>query len=465
LSDWARLTKSGTYRLEGHYVGVLPEQKPPVPPGVELWRGEATTPPIEIEVLDVDDYLAQRVERSVRHEVAAELRGPHRVAPLKPLELELTVRNYAVKTQTVNWPHDLRLWIITREGDRVATASSHIRADFEEVAIPPGGAISRSIVLPAGDLVGEALADYRMFVDLSGLNGMPVRLPSNMVQIDWSLGGSEVLELVRKAAEGPATGSRNLPLKTLRVYLADLREVLEGIDPGRLGGAAPALLDDLKLAARLKPIQPEPGHVNLEIRVSATNGWRFEDPRWNEALEATGTDNLERIGRILEVRRHLGWSLGVGIDPEPEATLETISAVFRDLQDFEGDWSSPPLLRVGSVVDADAGRMVFRASPLPANLVLRATVEGDQLKMRGAKRIAGAGQSAAEAMFRPEEMATLSGELLASEEDLLRWIEDEDMPSRRLLVMADGEVRWEQLATVLGLLSRRVPQLNLVIAR
>jgi hypothetical protein len=32
-----------------------------------------------------------------------------------------------------------------------------------------------------------------------------------------------------------------------------------------------------------------------------------------------------------------------------------------------------------------------------------------------------------------------------------------------LVVLADEEIRWEQLAPVLGGLSRRVPQLNLVI--
>src|SRR5690606_1313859 len=60
VSDWVELPGTGTYALRGTYRGVLPTQVPQVPRGLGLWRDAATSEPVQLAVLSVGDYLAQR---------------------------------------------------------------------------------------------------------------------------------------------------------------------------------------------------------------------------------------------------------------------------------------------------------------------------------------------------------------------------------------------------------------------
>ena len=61
---------------------MLPDQRPQVPGALSLWRAEAVTPPLQVDLLHPDAYLAQRPERERRRELAIGLEGPARFPTL-----------------------------------------------------------------------------------------------------------------------------------------------------------------------------------------------------------------------------------------------------------------------------------------------------------------------------------------------------------------------------------------------
>ncbi len=223
LSDWTQLSASGTYQLSGRYTGVLPEQQPQIPRGLALWRDAAVTPPIHVTLTSVQDYLAARSDHAARRGLELTLAGPSVLPPRDPIFFRRTIRNPGTNTQSFPWPEAASWWILDHENRRVRGAATALEGAYEEISLAPGSTFTRELPIRTDVLEGEPFGHYRVFVDLRPESPLLPRVPSNPLPLRWQLEPDHVIDLLRKAAAGPAAGLRNAPLKLLRLYLTPLR--------------------------------------------------------------------------------------------------------------------------------------------------------------------------------------------------------------------------------------------------
>jgi hypothetical protein len=361
VGDWVSLPGTGRYRLQGTYRGVLPTQFPQVQRGLSLWRDAATSPPVELSVLSVADYLAQREERTRRGGRRVTLTGQHRVSPLEPARFVVRVENLGTTERRWVWPDDAAFWVVDGKGRRGAPMAV-ITGSTTNRVLAPGTAVDLSFAIAPDRWESEPLGDYTVFVDLGeGRDGEP-RVPSNVLPLAWRLGATEVEALVREAAKGSGTGGRNAALKTLRVYLGDIGTELERLDRSRLDAQAGGLADRLGLAARLRPVFPKPGEVGITLAVRADATIEWADPIVAKVLGAQGGDVRSQSRELAAVRRHLGWELTPVLVPADAVSLADLLRVTGEWITEASDWTGPPEIRWISGTNAAPVRLVLRAA-------------------------------------------------------------------------------------------------------
>jgi hypothetical protein len=459
ISDWVQLHESGTYQLEGHYVGVLPEQTPQVPAHLKLWRGSAQTPPLQYTVLGVPDYLAQRMERATRRQLQLELAGPNRVEPLQPSPLRLTIRNAGGSPQRMVWPNEFQLWIVNPEGQRVGNLPLPVDGAYDQLVIPPGAALERAVPFDWTRLEGEPFASYKLFVDLEPAPGAP-RLPSNPLDIQWKLEASEIHQLVLQASHGPRMGLRNPALKLLRVYLADLGPDLAAMDLDTAPAQARDLRDQLRLASCLKSFAPEPGRVDLTLTIPATQPAHLSDPM----IEACATliPPVRRIfpdttlEAILAVRRHLGWEVTLNIQPAPDTMLDTVRYALRPFDRFATDLAT----HSRALIHADSTNIpttvTFRSQPIPARFLLRLTKPGSTVRHEFARKAPSLIPLPQGDLFRSDEIFQAPFQSV-EDRTVLDALLDAAMVPPQTLVLAEPKVTWGELLEALDpFLSRHI---------
>lgn len=345
LSDWASLSDSGTYELQGQYVGVLPQQQPQVARGLSLWRDTAVTAPIQLTVLKTTDYLRQRAERGQARGLTIELRGPSVLPPQTPVSLRAMVINTSQVTQRAVWPSHFQLWVMTHSGQRLREVAGLIKAPYTEIALPPGSRWTNDIPFAADQLEGQPFGTYEVFLDLAADGPQTPRVPSNSLSIRWELTQNDVASLINRATAGPAVGARNAPLKLLRTYLTEIKSSLVALNLGSSSPSAAELARQLQLAAHLKPLAPKPGRVDWEIAVNADGHASFIHPLLNERARDLNIAVSNRVAALFSVRRHLGWDVGLVLKPENETTIARLKLAADQLRTFEPELAAPLHLR------------------------------------------------------------------------------------------------------------------------
>lgn len=410
VSDWVQLFASGTYRLQGHYIGVLPEQQPQVPRGLQLWRDAATTPPILFQVISVGDYLAQRPDRSSRRSLVFELSGDAVVTPPEPVALRWELRNRSDQPQTVRWPLDVQVWVVDAHGQRMPNVPTLLAGDYEELTLPPGGVIARPFELdPIRWFEGVPFGDYRVFLDLDGPSAAEPRLPSNAIPLRWRLDDATVANLLAEAARGGRMAFRNAPLKLLRVYLGELGPQLQPVAANAQDSRTRALARELWLASRLKPLAPKPGRVEWSLRLAANGQVSLDEPALARvAQEVAATDPL---AGLLGLRRHLGWEVGLNLQPEPDVPLSLVFQRAVDLQALSGPLGG--IIRAGTTGDLTnrLGGVTVRPESVPAIGLVQ--LADDSLAPQGRR---------APIVIPPDDLRQQPSESLADDEALSAWL-------------------------------------------
>lgn len=347
VADWVRLPGTGTYQLRGTYRGVLPGQFPQLSRGLALWRDAAVSPEITLRVLGVDDYLGQRGERSARRGLRVDVSGPRRLSPLQPAVFRVALENIGREPQALRWPDDLSLWVLDAGRQRAAPAAVIEGGPGSAWTLAPGQREERAFTLTADRFEGEAFGEYAFFVDVPASAAQP-RVPSAPVPVTWRWSGEEVRGLVGAAARGAGTGARNAPLKLLRVHLLDIDADLERLAASEPEGAEKAVARRLALAARLKPIHPVPGPVELGLTLSESGAMR-----WREAsLEGVGWTPGEeaqveaQMRAVLRVKRDLGWDVGLRLDPTPGVLVGRILEALRGFARLTPELAAPPAVGI-----------------------------------------------------------------------------------------------------------------------
>ncbi len=394
VGDWVVLPGTGTYQLRGTYRGVLPFQQPQVQRGLALWRDAALSAPVSLTVLGVEDYLGQRSERERRRGLRLTLEGPPRLPALEPAGFRLLLENLSDQVQQLTWPDDESLWVLDDRGERVALAAV-IPGAPGLLEIPARGRVERAFTLSSDPFEGEVLGDYRLFVDLASPSPDRPRVPSTVHRLAWRLTPVQVGELVVAASRGAGTGARNAPLKLLRVYLGELGPVLEGLDRAALPGEALPLRNRLVLASRLKPVAPKPGTVELVLEVPAGGPTRWSDPRVAAVVGGGVGSSGSRWLEVLAVRRHLGWEIGVALQPAPETPLSRLFEVERLISVQGSELAGPVAVRWGPVVTNVPPAVVLAAGAPVAGPLWRITSAGNwESSPDGVRFVSVAGEAA-----------------------------------------------------------------------
>jgi len=457
LDDWVHLRQTGRYRLQGHYTGVLPSQQPMVPKNVALWHGAASTPPLEVEVLAPDGYLAQRDSRAARRQWHLTLEGPERLHPLDDAIIQVTFRNPSDQPVSLAWPGPVDLWLLDEEGRRVGIHA--VKAAGEIISLPAGATTQRSFAFNVEDLLDSPLGTYRLFLD--GRDPGQVRCPSNPLRLRWELSAADVASLVQAASTGPRSGLRNKPLKRLRVHLAELSPILQS-----LPAAAPdpthdmPLLAELQVAACLKPFSPHPGLVTIPLKASADRSIRIAVPDLARCLPQGDTSPTASLSTLLGIRRHLGWSLQAEIEPEAGLTLEQLFGGLIPLFPLQSQFTAPFRAELRSMNGAGGTNIVsFQTNLIPANLVLRLEPGAGGPVMGGLRK----GASPAGALFQPEQIRDATFEALATAPALEAWLSDPPIEHPRLVVWAHPNLGWQDLARALPSIATRGWPFDLVL--
>lgn len=345
VSDWVLLPGTGEFELRGRYRGVLPTQVPQIPRGLDLWRDAAESGVIRLTVLSPRDYLAQREVREQRRGMRVRCVVPGRLRALGSQELRVQVENLRDQPRRLRWPEDLNLWFLDAQGHR-ALPSLVLNGPSEVLELPPRGAVERVAMLAPERFEGEPLGAYQAFVELHEAGPEAPRVPSLPQPIRWELDDAEVQGLLAAAARGGGTGARNAQLKFLRVYLAEVGPALERASAATqaLPAEARALAGRLAVAARLKPISPRPGLVELSLDIPASGAPAWTDARIPAALASFGPDWAQQLGTVLAARRHLGWEVGVVLRPDPEAPVGRTVEFVERLDSWRDELASVPVV-------------------------------------------------------------------------------------------------------------------------
>ena len=462
LADWVRAEFTGDYQLRAQYLGVAPMQRPQMPRGIALWNGRTASTMLEISLLSVADYLAERPAREAARQLRLTLTGPAQVLPFQAQPLKLRVTNLGAGEQSLDWPACLDLWLVATNGARAMPFTEPQLGAAEILRLPAGGSVEREISFSHELLVGEPLGDYQVFVDLRETTNT-LRVPSNPIPVVWQLDRAVLTALLRDAADKPLTGARNAPLKLLRLYLSDLATPLRTVDKAALSPAAGQLAADLHTAAALKKLSPKPGRVDLVLSVPPDGRFWFSESVIVGAFAGQPLDSAGQLRTVLALRHHLGWDVGVGLKPEPGTPLRHIAAALTTIAPMQAALAAAPATPVFNADSTAFSTVSFQRAVIPANLVLRVTKSGNLVRLAVARRLPDPQRPGVEPMFTAEEISQASFAELAQGATLENLLTDGKLPAPRVLVQAASSLQWREVETLLGPLLNRGLAWDLVI--
>ena len=341
ISDWLEIRHSGTYQLSARYTGLLDNQRPNVTPGWQLWRQSAVSKPVETTLLTAPDYVAKRAELARETGLALGLTKNRDWQPIEGTQLSLTLQNSGDKQRSIAWPSALGLWILDANGRRVPLSLTQVKSAPEELSIKPGGMVKKIVPLDGGALESKPFGAYQIFIDYK-TGGK--RTPSNTIDIDWQLDQAQLAELLHAASGGAKTGLRNKPLKLLRLHIASLGQALGQLDATRFDAKGQRLLQELKLASRLKPFGPKPGLITVKLSIENDGTLQFTNQALGQALPPQASI-VEKISAMTAIRRHLGWAVAVELQPKSEVTEKQSTQAVESLKTLQPHLVRPPVIK------------------------------------------------------------------------------------------------------------------------
>ena len=336
LGDWLNIDRSGEYKLTARYTGLLDNQQPQVGRGWQLWKNSATAQPIHATLLTPSDYIARRNQA----EIALRLDGPDRLLLLNPTMLELKLLNLSETPKTIHWPSDFALWFLDATGGRSPLAPTSIRAASEKLVLAKNQRLAKRIEIAPGAFDGQSLEQYRLFVDYKTATS---RTPSNAVPLDWQLNVGDLQQLIHLASGGAKTGLRNRPLKLMRLHLGELRQTLGQVPASDLNKKGKKLLKELQLAAALKPFSKKPGLVTVKLGITNDGSIKFADDALAQAFQGENPIT-DQLGHLLNIRKHLGWSVAIQLHPYATTAKKHVGAAFEKLKYLEPRLAKPIIL-------------------------------------------------------------------------------------------------------------------------
>ena len=297
--------------------------------------------PVKTTLLIAPDYVAKRAELARETGLALGLTKNRDWQPIEGTQLSLTLQNSGDKQRSIAWPSALGLWILDANGRRVPLSLTQVKSAPEELSIKPGGMVKKIVPLDGGALESKPFGAYQIFIDYK-TGGK--RTPSNTIDIDWQLDQAQLAELLHAASGGAKTGLRNKPLKLLRLHIASLGQALGQVDATRFDAKGQRLLQELKLASRLKPFGPKPGLITVKLSIENDGTLQFTNQALGQALPQQASI-VEKISAMTAIRRHLGWAVAVELQPKIEVTEKQATQAVESLKTLQPHLVRPPVIK------------------------------------------------------------------------------------------------------------------------
>lgn len=373
LANWVLLESTGDYKLSGGYLGVHPKQRPQMPKGAKLWDGITSSPAIELSLLTVADYGTERAARQRARGLQLDLSAPERAIPASRTDLGIEIINKTATNQTLIWPGEAALWVMDTTGRRLPDSRYAISDYGSPILLKPNVATSVRLSLAEDFFAGKPFGLYDVFVELKASTNA-IRTPSNSAKVRWTLDQEDVRKLILDAADRPAVGHRNPPLKLLRMHLGEIATNLQMLNTNKFSGQAVKLAFDLRTASLLKPIQSRPGTANLNLRINADGSASFQEPAIRKALDAR--DTVTQLREIIALRRHLGWMIAINLRIDRSANLSAIQHWITELHAVRSSLTKAPRTRAFNATATAYSEITFAAPGSPPAKD-QATVSGD----------------------------------------------------------------------------------------
>ena len=307
ISDWLIIPKSGTYELSAKYTGLLESQRPNVTSGWKLWKQSAKSKPIKVTLLTPLDYVSKRIILEQKNGLAFNLAKTNEWNPIEGVKLQLLITNQSKKRMTLSWPTNFGLWFLNSENRRVPLTPTQVKSPFEEITLESNESLQKTVQINGSALESKPFGTYRIFLDYKKENQ---RVPSNTVETAWHLNQNQITQLLNSASGGAKTGLRNKPLKILRMHIASIEQALNQVSIKKMNSKEKKLLQELQLAAKLKPFSPKPGLVTLKLNTDDDGSVHLMDQSLRHALPQKA-NLIDQIDTILNVRKHLGWAIAL----------------------------------------------------------------------------------------------------------------------------------------------------------
>ena len=106
---------------------------------------------------------------------------------------------------------------------------------------------------------------------------------------------------------------------------------------------AKKLLKELQLAAALKPFSEKPGLVTVKLRITNDGSIQFADEALGQAFQGE-TFITDQLDDLLNVRKHLGWTVAIQIHPYATTAKKHTAAAFESLKSLLPRLAKPIIL-------------------------------------------------------------------------------------------------------------------------
>jgi hypothetical protein len=200
-----------------------------------------------------------------------------------------------------------------------------------------------------------------------------------------------------------------------------------------------------------------PGRVEVPLQVAADGRATLTGPAVTDCLgepaQTAATNDLERLQRLLSVRRHLGWEVGLEIRPEPEVAFAALRSALQPYLRPELELAGPPRALCPDGTTNAPVALGFRAAAIPADLLIRVRKSEGTLTVEAARKRAPVSPATQPARFRPAEVHEAVLVAMDNPSALGELTEPQD----QVLVLVEGPVPWGELLSALQpLIARRV---------
>ena len=138
--------------------------------------------------------------------------------------------------------------------------------------------------------------------------------------------------------------AHRVPAVFAALIIASLGQALGQVDATRFDAKGQRLLQELKLASRLKPFGPKPGLITVKLSIEKDGTLQFTNQALGQALTPQASV-FEKLSAMTAIRRHLGWAVAVELQPKSGVTEKQATQAVESLKTLQPHLVRLPVIK------------------------------------------------------------------------------------------------------------------------